>query len=311
MRKPRVLVVGCANMDIISTELLAGPKGDLLGVYARYEFKCGGKGANQACAAAKMGADCEFLGRVGNDEFGKILLENLKEHHVGIKNVVVDSEMMTGMAPIFIREDKGYDSYNLLGANGKLSCEDVKRTIDAEQFDLVIMQLEMPQETAYFTYEYAASKGIPVILDAGPVREWPLDRFHGILIISPNETETEFFTGIRPNNMESAAEAAKILYDLVNPKYVILKMGDKGAFLYDGSSSHMFEAIEVEEAIDTTGCGDAFTVAVALSLYFGEDIMRAVRRGIIAGSLCSKRIGAIDAQPTWEEIDEKMRGMME
>ena len=166
---------------------------------------------------------------------------------------------------------------------------------------MVIMQLEMPLETVYQTYEMASERGIPVFLDAGPAMKIPLERLKGLFILSPNEAETEALTGICPDTDENALKAAKWLYEQAAPRYVILKLGERGALLYDGSEARFIECFKVN-AVDSTAAGDTFGAALSIRLCKGDEIEDAIHFAHAAAGICVSRMGAQISIPTEEEV---------
>ena len=244
MKQPKILVVGSINMDLFVEGANAIPRYGESIRCRHYGYAPGGKGSNQAFAVAKQGADVVFVGCIGDDENGKQLKASLDEAGVNTDYLVVDPETQTGLALMLLDDRTGrYVSYVAMGGNDRLSPDAVRKAMDENEFDMVVMQLEMPLETVYQTYELAREKGIPVFLDAGPAMKIPLERLKGLFILSPNEAETEALTGICIDSNENALKAAKWLYDEVSPQYVILKMGERGALLYNGTEAKFISAL--------------------------------------------------------------------
>lgn len=168
---------------------------------------------------------------------------------------------------------------------------------------MILMQLEIPLETVYATCEIAKERGIPVFLDAGPAMKIPLERMKGLYIISPNEAETEALTGISVDTNEGALKAAKWLYEQVEPKYVILKLGERGALLYNGSEAKFIECFQVD-AVDSTAAGDTFGAALAVQLCKGVKIEDAILFAHAAAGICVSRKGAQVSIPEESEVEE-------
>lgn len=307
MKKIKILVVGSMNMDIFvqGANRIAG-FGETVPCES-YGYAPGGKGSNQALAAARLGADVTMIGRLGKDAYGESLKTELKNGKVCTDFVVVDEQNATGIALILVNEDGRYICYTVPGSNGTLCEEDVANALETQEFDMVIMQLEMPLETVYRTCELANERGIPVFLDAGPAMKIPLNRLEGLYILSPNEAETEALTGINPETEEKATEAAKWLYQEAHPKYVILKLGARGALLYDGENIHMIPCFQVD-AVDSTAAGDTFGAALAIRLCEGADMFEAIRFAHAAAGICVSRVGAQTSIPDREEVEEFLRG---
>ncbi|PWJ47509.1 ribokinase [Faecalicatena contorta] len=303
MEKPKILVVGSMNMDLFVEGANTIPKFGESILCGNYGYATGGKGSNQAIAAALQGADVTMVGRLGDDTNGESLRKELKKAGVHTEYIVTDPDRQTGLALMLLHEDGRYVSYVALGANGGICGADVKAALDACQFDMVIMQLEMPLETVYQTYELAKERKIPVFLDAGPAMNIPLKRLEGLFILSPNEAETEALTGINPDTEEKAIQAAKMLYEEAKPEYVILKLGSRGAMLYDGNNTELIPCFKVK-AVDSTAAGDTFGAALAIRLCKGDDMRDAIRFAHAAAGICVSRMGAQVSIPREEEVAE-------
>ncbi len=306
MGKTKILVVGSMNMDLFVEGANQIPKFGESTICGRYGYATGGKGANQAIAAALQGADVTMAGRLGDDDYGRSLKQEFEKTGVHTDYIVTDKETQTGLALMLVNEDGRYVSYSCLGANGNLCAEDVAAALDAEHFDMVIMQLEMPLETVYRTYELARERDIPVFLDAGPAMKIPLKRLQGLYILSPNEAETEALTGINPDTEVKAVEAARQLYEAARPEYVILKLGSRGALLYDGKETELIPCFKVK-AIDSTAAGDTFGAALAIRLCKGDEMKQAIRFAHAAAGICVSRMGAQISIPNEGEVIEFLK----
>lgn len=302
MKQPNILVVGSMNMDLNVYGVPRIPKFGESIACSRYAYSTGGKGANQAYASALLGANVTMAGRIGDDANGHAIKTELEKVGIDTTFVVVDPDAQTGIAPIMVDETGKYFSLVVLGANNHLSAEDVRKALSGRHFDMILMQLEMPLETVYRTYEMACENNIPVFLDAGPAMNIPLDRLKGLHIISPNEAETEALTGISIDNEELAFEAAKQLYTRAEPQYVILKMGSRGSYVYDGVEGKMFAPFKVE-AVDSTGAGDTFNASLAIKLCQGYSLEEGIRYASAAAAICVSRNGAQVSIPVADEVD--------
>lgn len=307
MERPKIVVVGSVNMDLYVEGANKLPAFGETVQCGHYGYAPGGKGSNQAIAAARQGADVAMVGRVGNDAYGESMKEALNEAGVRTEYVVTDPERQTGLALMLINSEDGrYVSYCGMGANDGVCEDDVRTALDKDKFDMVIMQLEMPLETVYRTYELAKERGIPVFLDAGPAMKIPLKRLKGLYILSPNEAETKALTGISPDTEETAIEAAKLLYQEAEPEYVLLKLGSKGALLYDGTKAELIPCFKVD-AVDSTAAGDTFGAALAIRLCKGDEIHKAIRFAHAAAGICVSRLGAQISIPSEEEVEEFLK----
>ena len=303
MNKPKILVVGSMNMDLFLQQAnRIGNHGESV-ICGDYGYATGGKGSNQALAAARLGGDVVAVGRLGKDANGDRLMESLNSAGVDTRYIVRDEEAQTGLAVMLVDQSGKYVSYVSIGANYRVCLEDVRKALEAEAFDMIVMQLEIPLETVYKTVELAREKNIPVFLDAGPAMHIPLDRLKGLYILSPNEAETEALTGINVDTAEGALKAAKWLYEQAEPRYVILKLGSRGALLYDGKSAQFIECFKVD-AVDSTAAGDTFGACLAVQLCKGRPIEEAIVTAHAAAGICVSRVGAQVSIPTEKEVED-------
>ena len=247
-----------------------------------------------------------MVGRVGRDSNGDQLIESLRRVNVNTDYVVRDEETQTGLALMLVNNDGRYASYVSIGANYRVVVDDVRKALDAEKFDMLVMQLEIPLETVYATCELAKERNIPVFLDAGPAMHIPVDRLKGLYIFSPNEAETEALTGISVETNEGALEAAKWLYENASPEYVILKLGSRGALLYDGKEAKFIPCFKVN-AIDSTAAGDTFGACLAIELCKGKPMEEAIVTAHAAAGICVSRQGAQISIPTGEEVEQFLK----
>ena len=301
MKKPKLLVVGSMNMDLFIQGADRLPELGESVLCGEYGYTAGGKGSNQALAAALLGAEVVMVGRVGKDPNGDRLIQELEKGTVRTDGIVQDEQEQTGLAVMLLQQDGRYVSYVALGANRKLCREDVKKVLEREMFDMILMQLEMPIQTVYDTYVLAKEKKIPVFLDAGPAMQLDLSPLQGIYILSPNESETKALTGIYPGTQEETERAARQLYRMAEPKYVVLKLGERGAFVYDGKKGTFFPGFQVE-AVDSTAAGDTFGAALSIGLCRKQGLEEAIRFAHAAAGICVSRMGAQTAIPTEEEV---------
>lgn len=184
----------------------------------------------------------------------------------------------------------------------KIAKEDLQTAFE-HTYDAVIVQLEIPDEIVMETCRLAKEKNIPVILDAGPAKSFPLEHLEGLEILSPNESEAFALTGVEVNSVESAEKAAQMLIERSNAKMIVLKMGYLGAYLYENGEGEFFPAHKVK-AVDTTAAGDAFTAALTVKYISSGDIKEAIRFANIVGAITVTQIGAQPSLPTKEEVGE-------
>ena len=313
MKTPKVLVVGSLNMDLT---LYGAEKvtefGELVPC-SNYAYAPGGKGANQASASAKLGAQTALVGCVGDDRNGTLLLNALKGCNVSTEHIRISAAAQTGLAVICNNSAGQSRLYGIPGANMLLNTDRLVQILEQEQPDMILMQLEMPMQTAIETYQIAKAHGIPVFLDAGPATKMPLEKFRGILLISPNEAETYAITGIRVTDLETAQRAAAYIYQGAQPQYVLLKLGEHGAYLYDGTRGTHYTALKIK-AVDSTAAGDTFNAAVCFRLCQGADMAQSIAFANAAAAITVSRRGALSAIPTESEVaqflsDDKKEGI--
>lgn len=304
---PKILVVGSLNLDLTLYGANKIPEPGELISCSSYAYAPGGKGANQAAALVKLGAEAPLVGCVGSDRNGKLLQAALESHGVRTDYLRTDGSAQTGLAVICTDSTGQSRLYGIPGANMALDAADIPAILNTEKPDMVLMQLEMPMQTAIDTYRMAKAQGIPVFLDAGPAQKVPLKEFQGILVISPNEAETCAMTGIRVTDEASALRAAWEIYQRALPQYVLLKLGARGALLYDGKTGRRFPARKVR-AVDTTAAGDTFNAAVCFRLCQGDSLERSIAFANAAAAITVSRQGALTSIPTEAEVTALISG---
>ena len=305
--KPRVLVVSSANVDLIQRlARVPAPGETVLEPDNAPQFSPGGKGANSAVAFARMGVDTVFCARVGKDQNGARLRAVYERERIDTRFLFTDPERATGMASIFVEQSGANRIIVYPGANLSLSADDVEEAMTCLP-DAVYLQFEVPDEPVLAAAKFAARKHIPVFIDAGPARaDFPLEALGEVEIFSPNETETFIYTGIHPNTQDNCLRAAIRLASRVKAKYIVLKLGERGSFLYDGKFFHIIPAVDIK-VTDTTAAGDVFTAALVSQYIAGEGIADAVRFATYAAAISVSRAGAYPSIPTFAETAALIR----
>ena len=300
--EPRILVIGSINMDVVlRAEKFPAAGETVLGT--DLSLIPGGKGANQAVALSRLGASASLLGRVGADPWGEELVGKLRENGVDTENVSAVDSLPTGNATIIVDQEGENRIVLIAGANDALLPGDVDRALAGKaSWDAILLQLEIPLETVCHAISVGAAREIPVVLDAGPPAKLPLEKLRGVTVLSPNESETEALTGIRPDELDSASRAAALLEESTGAREIVLKLGERGALCKIEGNWELIEALEVD-VVDTTAAGDSFTAALALEYARKTGIREAARRAMAAGALAVTRLGAQPSLPTAEEVD--------
>ena len=301
MLKHDVLVIGSLNADLVVRAPHFPQPGETISGDDLHIIP-GGKGANQAVAAARQGANVAMAGRVGKDSFGPFLIESLKSNHVHTSHVLTD-ESATGTA-IIVVDSSGQNSIVLsAGANGKVFPADVE-SVSKLNPSLILLQLEIPIPTVLHAAQYAKQKEIRVILNPAPAQPIPDELISLTDFIIPNETELSLLTGLEVKDISSAERAAKILLDH-GAKNVIVTLGDKGALFASHNQVTQVDAFKVD-VIDTTAAGDAFIGGFASALLRGVEIVEAVKYANACGALATTKFGAQPSLPRKEETERFM-----
>ena len=298
----KILVVGSLNMDIVLEVGRMPREGETISGKSIARIP-GGKGANQACAAGKLGGQVTMLGAVGADEYGKILKQNLAATGVNIESVAVLPGVDTGQAYITVNE-QGENSIVLIsGANGEMTCEQVKKHLYLlDACDIVVLQLEIPLETVLYVKWEAIRRKKLVIIDPAPARtDIPDELWEGVSYIKPNETELNVLTGYNAQTKEEMTQAARSLVEK-GVECVMVTLGSKGVLCVTEDTSDFFAANPVN-AVDTTAAGDCFTGAFAVALSEGKNCTEAICFGQKASAIAVTRKGAQSSLPTRDEVD--------
>ncbi len=299
MRK--ILVIGSLNMDsVIETEHMPQLGETISG--KSISLIPGGKGANQAYAAGKLGGSVAMIGAVGADSFGDTLKQNLASVNVDISGLSSLKDVPTGQAFIAVEETGENSIIIISGANARMTrgLIDQHRQL-LEECDIVVMQLEIPIETVEYVKQLAVSMGKTVILDPAPaVSDLPDHFWQGIDYIKPNETELSILTGSKPETYEDLVEAARRM-QRKGVKNVVVTLGEKGCMLVQQDNVRLFPAFKVN-AVDTTAAGDSFTAAFALALSRGQSCEDAILLGQKVSSISVTRKGAQTSIPTMDEV---------
>lgn len=296
----RLLVVGSLNMDLVMrVERLPRP-GETVKSLA-FQTHGGGKGANQAVAAARLGATVAMIGAVGRDDYGGRLLGVLRQDGVDVTHVRQLEDTPTGTAMIVV-DVRGQNQIVIVpGANDAITFDQLQRGFAAKRDAAVcLLQLEIPMEMVKAAAKMAKEAGMTVVLDPAPAAPLADDLLRYVDVITPNETETFVLTGVEVTDPRSAERAARVLLDR-GVGAAVIKMGAQGAFLHHGAATYYKPAIPVE-AVDTTAAGDAFNGSFSVAISRGDTLAEAVDYAVAVGALTVTRAGAIPSLPTSGEV---------
>ena len=303
---PHIVVVGSLNMDlVVEVPTIPLPGETVLG--KNFSTFPGGKGANQAVAAARLGAQVSLIGRVGQDAFGDQLLASARENGIDVTHIGRDETAATGVAMIAV-DEQGQNSIAVAsGANFCLTADHVRQAWAAlEAVDLLVMPLETRLETIETAVELARESGTTVILNPAPARSLPQKLLAGVDILVPNEPETAQLAGMPVGTPQESREAAKQLLAL-GVGNVVLTLGSRGALALSGASEAfaLVPAREVE-VVDTTAAGDSFVAGLAVALGEGKSLVEAAQFANAVGALAVTKQGAQPGMPSREEVDALM-----
>ena len=305
MSTPKICVVGSSNIDLIAKIPRLPKMGETLeGRY--FHMSCGGKGANQAVMAGRLGARVSIVTKVGQDHLGEIIKKNYAEMGVDSRYIFTTAETSSGVAPIFV-DDEGR---NLLvyipGANMLLSPQDVDRAAERiAAADVLICQLEIPLETSQRALQIGRENNVRTILNPAPGRSLGRELLELCDVVAPNETETEIITGLTVDTEEQIAAAGRRLRGM-GCDVVIITLGQRGAMLVSGERTVHVPA-EKTEAVDTTGAGDAFIGSFAFFLAQGRPLEESVRRANAIAARSVAKVGTQVSFPRAREIADLLR----
>lgn len=296
----RLLVAGSINIDLVAT-VKEFPKPGQTSPGKSFNTFLGGKGANQAVAAARLGANVTFLAKVGDDQFGQTAMEMLRRCGLSVDNIEIESSLNTGVAMIEVADSGENTIVAVPGANGRLDVDYVTRhTEEIDKCDIVLLQLEIPFETVEWIAEYACRKGKTIILDPAPARRIPERLLKSVTYITPNDTE-----------LKTAAECdatanikmEQAIYRLLEKGTgaVIHKAGKNGAYYADENGIQHICGYKVD-AVDTTAAGDSFNAGLAYAIAQGDDIETAIRFANAVAAISVTKLGAQSAMPNIAQV---------
>ena len=268
----------------------------------KYNVGPGGKGCNQAIAIARLGGKVNFISKIGKDSYGELALNTLKKNKINTKNIIQDTNLQTGVAGILVDKNSGKNAINVIvGAPSTLKINEIDdQTNLIKNSKIFLTQLEVPKDVTLHCLKVAKENGCVTILNPAPASEISKEFYNNIDFFTPNETEAEFYTGIKITNNQEAKQAADKLLNL-GIKKVIITLGEKGLFYSDGKEEIYLKASDVK-AIDTTGAGDAFNGGLAFGLSKGKSIKECLELANKVAGISTTKLGAGDAMPFTEDL---------
>lgn len=300
----KILVIGSLNIDMVMRVDHMPAAGETI-LCDGMKLVAGGKGANQACAAGRLGTDVTMLGAIGNDSHGEMQRDSLQRSGVDVSGLITKERVSTGTAFITVNKEGNNSIVVVQGANAQFTPEDIEAHRDLlEECEIVILQLEIPMDTVLYAVKLARTLGKTVILDPAPVPEhFPEELYQYVDIIKPNESELSRLTGIADaqNHLE---EAVQIVKDR-GVRNVLVTLGGDGVYLDTENEPPVHIPAKKVEVVDTTAAGDSFTAALAAMLLEGKTLKEAAEFANQVSAIVVTREGAQDSIPTLQEVLEK------
>ncbi len=297
----QILVIGSSNTDmVVKADRLPAPGETVLG--GTFLMNPGGKGANQAVAAARLGGRVTFVAKVGNDIFGQQAVSGFREEGINTTYILTDVNQPSGVALINV-DATGENCITVApGANANLLPAETETALQSAEADtLLLLQLEIPLPTVEYVVQQAANREIRVILNPAPAQVLPPTLFPNLFLITPNETEAELLTDIRVTDVPTAEQAARKLHEM-GVTNVIITLGSKGAYAYSENRGQLIPTAAVK-AVDTTAAGDCFNGALTVGLSEGQSLPDAIAFACKAASISVTRMGAQASMPKRSEIE--------
>ncbi len=297
-----ITVLGIFVADIS----FSGPKIPSIGetiLGKKYNVGPGGKGCNQAIAISRLGGNTNFISKIGKDAYGELALKTLEKNKISTQNIIQDGNQQTGVAGILVDQNTGKNAINVIvGAPSSLKKNEIEKQINLiKRSKIFLTQLEVPKDVTLHCLKTAKENGCITILNPAPASEISKEFYNNIDFFTPNETEAEFYTGIKITSEKDAKKAADKLLNL-GIKKVIITLGEKGLFYSDGKEETYLKASAVK-AIDTTGAGDAFNGGLAFGLSKEKPIKECLEIANKVAGISTTKLGAGDAMPFLKDIN--------
>ena len=269
-----------------------------------YNVGPGGKGCNQAIAISRLGGNVNFISKLGDDDYGKLAINKLKKDNIDTSNIIISNSHKTGVAGIHVDRNTGKNAITVVrGAPSSLTINEIDTKL-IKKSKIFLTQLEIPIEVTLHCLKAAKDYGLINILNPAPACKLTNDFFNLVDYFTPNETEAEFYTGVKIKDENDAKASAKKLLDM-GIKKVIITLGEKGLFYSDGQEEIYLKASS-DKAIDTTGAGDAFNGGFSFALLKGKKIRECLEIANKVAGYSTTKLGAGDSMPTLKDINLKV-----
>ena len=267
-----------------------------------YNIGPGGKGCNQAIAISRLGGEVNFISKIGKDDYGQLALNTLNQNKIDTSTIIQSSKHQTGVAGIMVDKKTGKNAINVItGAPSTLTVDEINQSIDTiKNSKIFLTQLEIPKDVTFYSLKKAKENNVLTILNPAPASEISKEIFNYVDYFTPNETEAEFYTGIKITNEKEAKEASIKLLNL-GLKKIIITLGEKGLFYSDGTEEIYLKATPVK-SIDTTGAGDAFNGGLAVALSENKSIKECLELANKVAGISTTKLGAGNSMPTKKDL---------
>lgn len=300
-----ILVIGSFMMDLVVNTPRVPENGETI-IGTNFFRSPGGKGANQAVSASKLGGNVRMVGKVGDDSYGDEFIQVLKDHKINTDYILKDANHSTGVGSVTIDELGDNRIVVVPGANLAYTLEDLK-TVESliKRAKILILQLEMNIDIIEQAVTIAHENKVPIILNPAPAQVLSDDLLSKVTYLTPNETEAELLTGVNIRTSNDAVKAAEVLIGK-GVENVILTLGDQGALIVNKSESHYVSGYRVK-AIDSVAAGDSFNGALAIGILENKELTKVIKFANAVGALTVTKKGAISSLPTIEEVNDFMK----
>ncbi|MFA5326483.1 MAG: ribokinase [Prolixibacteraceae bacterium] len=296
----KIIVIGSSNTDmVVKANKLPKPGETLLG--GAFFMNAGGKGANQAVAVSRLGGHVTLVTKIGNDIFGKQTIEGLKKENINTDYIFVDDEAPSGIALIMVSEEGENCIVVAPGANGNLLPSDIEKVKDISEAEIILMQLEIPMETILAVARKAKANNQKIIFNPAPAQKLDDELLNGLFLVTPNETEASFLTGIKVEDEATASQAADVLLSK-GVQNVVITLGKQGAYFQNKTLKLTIPAPKVK-TLDTTAAGDTFSGALTVAISEKMEWEKALVFAVTAASISVTRLGAQASVPYRYEVN--------